>query len=68
MQLSTYLLSAVIVWTSLFLASAMVLQGTPYFALVLAILLGGEVWFVVVVPGAWSRASKERQATTGGAS
>jgi hypothetical protein len=51
----TYTLGAAIVWAGIFLASALVLQGTPYFAQLLPILAGGAVWFVVLVPGAMAR-------------
>ena len=62
MKLNTYLLGAGIVWTGIFLATAVVLQGTPFFGQMLPILSGGAVWFVVLVPGAWSRRGEGRSA------
>ena len=50
MKLSTYLLGAAIVWAGIFLATAVLLAGTPYFATMLPILGGGATWFVIVVP------------------
>ncbi len=47
----SYLISAVIVWVAIIVASAVSLRGTPYFAQMLPILDGGAVWFVVLVPG-----------------
>ena len=52
MKLSTYLLGAAVVWTGIFLASAVLLAGTPYFGTMLPILTGGATWFVIVVPAA----------------
>lgn len=51
-KLSTYLLGAAIVWAGIFLASAVLLAGTPYFATMLPILSGGATRFVIVVPAA----------------
>ncbi|HLJ68924.1 MAG TPA: hypothetical protein VKX16_16345 [Chloroflexota bacterium] len=45
-----YLLGSAIVWTGTLLALAVVLSGTPYFMQILPILIGGIVWFVVIVP------------------
>ncbi len=46
------MLGAAIVWAGLFIASAVVLRGTPYFGQLLPILTGGMVWFVIIVPSA----------------
>ena len=62
MKLNTYLLGAGIVWTAIFFATAVVLQGTPFFAQLLPILAGGAVWFVVLVPAAWRRRGEGRSA------
>jgi hypothetical protein len=53
----TYLIGTVIVWVSIWFASAVILKGTPYFGQMIPILGGGVVWFVVVIPGAffWTR-------------
>jgi hypothetical protein len=67
MKLHTYLLGAAILWAGIFLASAIVLQGTPYFSQMLPILSGGAVWFVVIVPGAWQRERAQREESRGGA-
>lgn len=50
--LSTYLLGAAIVWAGIFLATAVLLAGTPYSGTMLPILSGGATWFVIVVPAA----------------
>ena len=55
MRLRTYALGAAIVWAGIAVATALMLQGTPYFTQVLPILAGGAVWFLVIVPGAWAR-------------
>lgn len=47
-----YLTSAVIVWTAIILASALVLSDSDQLGIMLAILGGGAAWFVVIVPGA----------------
>jgi hypothetical protein len=67
MKLQTYVLGAGILWAGIFLASAVVLQGTPYFSQMLPILSGGAVWFVVIVPGAWHRQRAPREESRGGA-
>ena len=46
-----YLIGSVIVWVALWLASAVILQGTPYFAQMLPILGIGMVWFIILIPG-----------------
>ena len=46
-----YLIGSVIVWVGIWLASAVILQGTPYFAQMLPILGSGMVWFVILIPG-----------------
>jgi Na+/proline symporter len=48
--LAAYALGAAIVWAGLFLAIAFVLHGSPFFAQLLPILIGGMVWFVILVP------------------
>lgn len=57
-----YLISAVIVWVGIILATSVILKGTPYLALMLIILGGGAVWFVVLLPRAffWNRQEPER--------
>jgi hypothetical protein len=52
-----YLIGAAIVWAAIFIALAIVLSGTVYFAQVLPILSGGAVYFILLVPGgyAWER-------------
>ena len=47
-----YLIGAAIVWAGTFIAAAVILKDTPYFGQLLPILVGGMVWFVVIVPGA----------------
>ena len=47
----SYLISAVIVWVSIIVASALILRGTSYFSQMLPVIGGGAVWFVVIVPG-----------------
>ena len=66
MKLSTYAIGAAIVWAGILLATAVVLAGTPYFAQMLPVLGGGIAWFVVIVPGAWSRPRTSGQTTAGG--
>ena len=51
----SYLIGAAIVWTGIFLATAIVLAGSPAYGQILPILSGGAVWFVVIIPAAWSR-------------
>ncbi len=46
-----YLVGSVIVWVGIWLASAVILQGTPYFAQMLPILGIGMIWSVILVPG-----------------
>jgi hypothetical protein len=53
---SEYLIGAAVVWSAILLASAISLKGTPYFGHLLLILMGGVVWFVVIVPGLFFRA------------
>ena len=66
MKLSTYTIGAAIVWAGILLATAVVLAGTPYFAQLLPILGGGIAWFVVMVPGAWSRPRTPDRRAAGG--
>jgi hypothetical protein len=54
-KLTSYLLGAAIVWTGIFIATAVLLSGTPYFGQLLPILGGGAVWFIVLVPSAARR-------------
>lgn len=51
----SYLIGAAIVWTAIFLGTAVVLAGSPAYGQILPILSGGAVWFVVIIPAAWSR-------------
>jgi hypothetical protein len=60
-KLQTYVLGAAIVWAGIFIASALLLQGTLYFSQMLPILSGGAVWFVVIVPGAGQRQRARRE-------
>jgi hypothetical protein len=66
MKLSTYTVGAAIVWAGILLAAAVMLAGTPYFAQLLPILGGGVAWFVVIVPGAWSRRRAAGERSAGG--
>jgi hypothetical protein len=68
MKLQTYVIGAAIVWAGILFASALVLQGTPYFSQMLPIVSGGAVWFVVIVPGAWQRQRARREESSAGAS
>lgn len=61
---SAYLIGAAIVWAGLFMASAIILAGTPYFAQMLPILSGGAVFFVILVPGAFFRKRRETRQST----
>ena len=65
MKVSTYLAGAVIVWTGILTASALLLAGTPYFVPLLLILGGGAVWFVVIVPGAMQTRRSDPAPSTG---
>jgi hypothetical protein len=67
-KLQTYVLGATIVWAGIFVASAVLLQGTPHFAQMLPILSGGAVWFVVIIPGAWQRQRARHEEPSSGAS
>jgi len=49
----TSLIGTVIIWVGIWVASAVILQGTSSFAQMLPILGSGVFWFVVVVPGAF---------------
>ncbi|NPV08701.1 MAG: hypothetical protein HPY83_12180 [Anaerolineae bacterium] len=51
-QRMAYLIGAVIVWVAIIIATAAVLAESPQLSTMLAILGGGAVWFVVIVPGA----------------
>jgi hypothetical protein len=57
---NTYLIGAVIVWTGIWIATAVILAGTAYFAQMLPLLLGVVVWFLVILPGAffWTQQKK----------
>jgi hypothetical protein len=59
-----YLLGAAIVWAGIFIAVAVVLQGTLYFSQLLPILGGGVVYFVVLVPMLFVAASRTTSRTT----
>jgi hypothetical protein len=48
-----YLIGTVIIWVGIWVASAVILEGTPYFIQILPILFGGMFWFVLVIPGAF---------------
>jgi hypothetical protein len=48
----TYMISTLIVWLAILIASAAILQGSPYFSQILIILAGGIVWFVIILPAA----------------
>jgi hypothetical protein len=54
-KLTTHLLGAAIVWTGIFIGTAVLLSGTPYFGQLLPILGGGPVCFIVLVPTAGRR-------------
>lgn len=53
----TYLIGATIVWAGTLLAVAIILAGSSALAQVLPILMGGAVWFILIIPAAWSRQS-----------
>ena len=48
-----YLIGTVIIWVGIWVGSAVILEGTPYFIQMLPILFGGTFWFVLVIPGAF---------------
>lgn len=52
-----YLIGTVIIWVGIWIASAVILKGTPYFGQMIPILVIPEVWFLVLIPGAffWTR-------------
>ena len=45
-----YILGASILWAAIFVAAAVILRGTPYFAQLLPILGMGMVWSVIITP------------------
>ena len=47
---AVYILSSAIVWAAIIGASGVLLRGSPHFVQMLAILGGGAVWFVILVP------------------
>ncbi|MBE0409166.1 MAG: hypothetical protein IBX69_05470 [Anaerolineales bacterium] len=49
-SLKTYMISTLIVWLAILVASAAILQDSPYFNQMLLILAGGIVWFVIILP------------------
>jgi hypothetical protein len=49
-SLKTYMISTLIVWLAILIASAAILQGLPYFIQIFLILAGGIVWFVIILP------------------
>jgi len=57
---NTYLIGAVIVWTGIWIATAVILAGTAYFAQMLPLLLGGGRLFLIILPGAffWTQQKK----------
>jgi hypothetical protein len=56
---TAYLIGALIVWVGIILGTAVMLSGTEYLIQILIILGGGAFWFVVIVPGAFFRKSRE---------
>lgn len=44
------MISTLIVWLAILIASAAILQGLPYFIQIFLILAGGIVWFVIILP------------------
>lgn len=62
----TYLIGTVIILMGMWVASVVILKGTPYFAQMLPILLSGIFWFLVVVPGAffWTRPKSKQPLST----
>ena len=50
-RMRPYAISAAIVWVAIILAASSVMAGADRFPVLLAILGGGAVWFVVLVPG-----------------
>jgi hypothetical protein len=66
-KLQTYV-GAAIVWAGIFIASALLLQGTPYFSQMLPNLSGGAAWFVVIIPGAWQRRRARGEESSAGVS
>jgi hypothetical protein len=44
------IIGAAVVWAGIFLASAIVLQGTAYFGQLLPLLIVGASWFLGVIP------------------
>ncbi|HXM54471.1 MAG TPA: hypothetical protein VOB72_03715 [Candidatus Dormibacteraeota bacterium] len=49
-QLAYYALASAILWASIIAGMAVILQGTPYFAQVLPILIAGVVFSVGILP------------------
>lgn len=45
-----YIVATAILWAVIFVATAIVLRGTPFFAQLLIILSAGMVWSVIVTP------------------
>lgn len=50
-----YIIGSVIVWTGIFIASSVVLQGTDHFMTMLPILAGGAVWSILLAPNVFRR-------------
>ncbi len=47
---TTYLIGSAIVWASIWIATGVVLAGTPYFGYMLPILLIGTAWTFAIAP------------------
>jgi hypothetical protein len=63
--LEMYTVSAAIVWAGLFIAVAVVLKGSGFFAQLLPILTGAMVWFVIIIPSAATRSRRRHGGTAG---
>ena len=45
-----YIVGSAILWASIFVATAVILHGTPFFAQLIGILGVGMVWSVIITP------------------
>ncbi len=54
-SLRVYLVGAVIVWIGMIAATTVLLGGTAHLTAMLAVLTGGALWFVLLVPSVLSR-------------
>ena len=63
--LEMYTIGAAIVWAGLFMAVAVVLRGSGFFAQLLPILTGAMVWFVIIIPAAATRAGRPERGAGG---